>query len=54
MQNLRASLARRGLVFNDVDERLFRSRLSGMYATWKERLGARCWSLLQAVAPIAG
>src|SRR5438270_796223 len=45
---LRTELARRGLLFNDVDPGPFRSKLSGVYATWKERLGARCWSLLEA------
>jgi TRAP-type C4-dicarboxylate transport system substrate-binding protein len=45
---LRAELERRGLVFNDVDPAPFRAKLSGLYATWKERLGARCWSLLEA------
>ena len=44
---LRAELARRGLVFNDVDPAPFRKQLSGVYATWKERLGAKCWSLLE-------
>jgi len=44
---LRADLARRGLVFNDVDSAPFRKKLSGFYATWKGRLGTRCWSLLE-------
>jgi tripartite ATP-independent transporter DctP family solute receptor len=46
--NVRASLVQRGLVFNDVDAAPFRRKLSGFYATWKERLGTRCWSLLAA------
>jgi TRAP-type transport system periplasmic protein len=41
-------LARRGLVFNDVDPAPFRDKLSGVYGTWKERLGTRGWSLLEA------
>ena len=45
---LRAELERRGLVFNDVDPAPFRAKLSRLYATWKERLGARCWSMLEA------
>jgi tripartite ATP-independent transporter DctP family solute receptor len=45
---LRGELARRGLVFNDADPAPFRSKLSSVYATWKERLGTRCWSLLEA------
>ena len=44
---LRADLARRGLVFNDVAPAPFREQLSGVYATWKERLGAKCWRLLE-------
>jgi tripartite ATP-independent transporter DctP family solute receptor len=43
----RATLARRGLVFNEVDAAPFRARLSGVYAAWKERLGNRCWTLLE-------
>jgi TRAP-type transport system periplasmic protein len=45
---LRTELARRGLAFNEVDTAPFRARLAGFYATWKERLGTRCWSLLEA------
>ena len=44
---LRADLARRGLVFNTADAAPFRRQLSGVYATWRERLGSRCWALLQ-------
>jgi tripartite ATP-independent transporter DctP family solute receptor len=44
---LRAELAGRGLVFNDVDAAPFRKQLSGFYVTWRERLGAKCWSLLE-------
>lgn len=43
----RATLARRGLVFNDVDAAPFRARLAGVYTAWKNRLGPRCWSLLE-------
>jgi tripartite ATP-independent transporter DctP family solute receptor len=45
----RTHLERRGLVFNDVDAAPFRAQLSGFYGEWKERLGGRCWSLLQNV-----
>ncbi len=41
-----AQLARRGLRFNDVDPAPFRARLADLRAVWKERLGSRCWSLL--------
>lgn len=44
----RGALAQRGLAFNDVDTAPFRARLSGVYASWKQVLGARCWSLLEA------
>jgi TRAP-type C4-dicarboxylate transport system substrate-binding protein len=44
---LRTELTQRGLVFNDVDVAPFRRQLSGFYAEWKKRLGARCWSLLE-------
>jgi tripartite ATP-independent transporter DctP family solute receptor len=46
-QRLRTDLAGRGLVFNDVDAKPFRAQLSGVYATWKARLGAKAWSLLE-------
>jgi tripartite ATP-independent transporter DctP family solute receptor len=45
---LRTELARRGLLFNDVAPGAFRNKLSGVYGTWRERLGTRCWSLLEA------
>lgn len=45
---LRQGLAQRGLAFNEVDQAAFRARLGGVYAAWRERLGARCWSLLEA------
>jgi tripartite ATP-independent transporter DctP family solute receptor len=45
--SLRAGLARRGLIFNAVDQAPFRRKLSGLYAAWKQRLGTKCWSLLQ-------
>jgi TRAP-type C4-dicarboxylate transport system substrate-binding protein len=47
---LRAELTKRGLIFNDVDQAPFRRALSGFYAKWKERLGSRCWRLLEQSA----
>jgi TRAP-type C4-dicarboxylate transport system substrate-binding protein len=44
---LRAELTKRGLTFNDVDQAPFRRQLSGFYRTWKERLGAKAWGLLE-------
>ena len=48
----RVTLARRGLLFNDVDAEPFRARLSGLYAAWKQRLGTRCWALLEESAKL--
>jgi len=45
---LREDFTRRGLVFNDVDQTAFRAKLPGVYATWKEKLGSKCWALLEA------
>jgi len=45
---LRAELTARGLVFNDVDPAPFMKKMSGVYAAWKERLGSRCWALVNA------
>jgi len=47
-RDARGALAGLGLAFNDVEEAPFRARLSGLYATWKQILGAKCWSLLEA------
>jgi tripartite ATP-independent transporter DctP family solute receptor len=47
---MRGELAKRGLVFNDVDAAPFRRTLSGFYAKWKDTLGIRCWSLLEQAA----
>jgi tripartite ATP-independent transporter DctP family solute receptor len=44
---LRAELTKRGLIFNDVDQAPFRKALTGFYAAWKEKLGAKCWRLLE-------
>jgi tripartite ATP-independent transporter DctP family solute receptor len=44
------ALAKRGIVFNDVDQAPFRKQLSGFYTTWKKNLGTRCWSLLESAA----
>jgi TRAP-type transport system periplasmic protein len=46
--SLRQDLARRGLMFNEVDQAAFRARLGEVYSTWREKLGRRCWSLLEA------
>jgi TRAP-type transport system periplasmic protein len=46
--SLRDDFVRRGLVFNEVDQTPFRARLPGVYAVWKEKLGSKCWSLVEA------
>jgi TRAP-type transport system periplasmic protein len=50
--NLNASLrdhfAAMGLVFNEVDQAPFRARLGQVYASWKDKLGSKCWTLLEA------
>jgi hypothetical protein len=33
-----------------VDQAPFRKQLSRFYKTWKERLGAKAWTLLEAAA----
>ena len=44
---LRTELAARGLEFNAPDPAPFKKQLAGVYATWKEKLGSRCWKLLE-------
>ncbi|MDB5605733.1 MAG: Tripartite ATP-independent transporter solute receptor, DctP family [Bradyrhizobium sp.] len=46
--SLRDDFVKRGLVFNDVDQAAFRAKLPGVYALWKEKLGSKCWSLVEA------
>jgi len=45
---LRDDFVERGLVFNEVDQTAFRAKLPGVYASWKEKLGSKCWSLVEA------
>jgi TRAP-type transport system periplasmic protein len=45
---LRDDFVKRGLAFNEVDPTAFRARLPGVYAIWKEKLGSKCWSLVEA------
>jgi TRAP-type transport system periplasmic protein len=44
---LREDFVKRGLAFNAVDQAAFRARLPGVYATWKEKLGTKCWTLVE-------
>ena len=51
--DLRDAFLIRGLVFNDTDQGVFRARLPAVYAKWKERLGSKCWALLEdATGPL--
>jgi TRAP-type C4-dicarboxylate transport system substrate-binding protein len=46
--SLRDDFVKRGLVFNEVDQAAFRAKLPGVYAVWKEKLGSKCWALVEA------
>jgi tripartite ATP-independent transporter DctP family solute receptor len=45
---LREGFVTRGIAFNEIDQAVFRAKLPSVYATWKEKLGSKCWSLLEA------
>jgi hypothetical protein len=45
---LRATFEQRGILLNDVDQMPFRAKLPAFYAAWKEKLGTKCWTLLEA------
>jgi TRAP-type transport system periplasmic protein len=45
--SLRTTLAERGMVFNEVDQAPFRARMASVYTTWREKLGSKCWTLLE-------
>jgi TRAP-type transport system periplasmic protein len=45
---LRETFVARGVAFNEIDQAAFRARLPAVYATWREKLGGKCWSLLEA------
>ena len=46
--SLRDKFIAAGLVFNEVDQAPFRAKLANVYATWKDKLGSKCWTLLEA------
>ena len=51
--DLRDAFLVRGLVFNDTDQGAFQARLPAVYAKWKERLGGKCWAMLEdATGPL--
>jgi tripartite ATP-independent transporter DctP family solute receptor len=47
-RGLRARLIQRGMIFNDADVASFRAKLGPFYAQWKQSIGDRAWSLLEA------
>jgi tripartite ATP-independent transporter DctP family solute receptor len=44
----RTKLAQQGMVFNEAETSSFRVRLGPYYARWKDTIGRRAWSLLEA------
>lgn len=44
---LRTELAARGLEFTTPAPAPFKKQLAGVYATWKDKLGSKCWKLLE-------
>jgi tripartite ATP-independent transporter DctP family solute receptor len=44
---LRTELAARGLEFNTPDPAPFKKQLAGVYSAWKDKLGTKCWKLLE-------
>ncbi|MBE7197076.1 MAG: TRAP transporter substrate-binding protein [Parafilimonas terrae] len=53
---LKAELASKGLIFNDVDPAPFRETLSkaGFYKTWKGKFGPEAWAILEeSTGPLA-
>jgi tripartite ATP-independent transporter DctP family solute receptor len=49
-EGARSKLMQQGMMFNDADTASFRARLGPFYAHWKETVGQRAWSLLEAHA----
>jgi tripartite ATP-independent transporter DctP family solute receptor len=47
-KELRGRLTQRGMIFNDADVGSFRAKLGPFYARWKQSIGDRAWSLLEA------
>ncbi len=46
----RVRMEKRGLAFNEIEAAAFRAQLTGFYTDWKNRLGSKCWSLLNLQA----
>ncbi len=49
-KNVRDTLIKKGMKFNDVDPALFREKLrsAGFYTEWKQKFGDQAWSVLEA------
>jgi tripartite ATP-independent transporter DctP family solute receptor len=48
--SLQPRLTAQGMIFNEAETGSFRARLGPFYAHWKETVGQRAWSLLEAHA----
>jgi TRAP-type transport system periplasmic protein len=46
--SLQSKLTGQGMTFTEADKNSFRSKLGPFYASWKEKVGAKTWSLLEA------
>jgi TRAP-type transport system periplasmic protein len=46
--SLQSKLTEQGMTFTEADKNSFRSRLGPFYASWKEKVGAKTWALLEA------
>ena len=47
-EHLRADLATRGMIFNEVDKASFRPALAAFYPKWKAHIGTKAWDLLES------
>ncbi len=47
-RELRPRLMQQGMIFNEADVASFRAKLKPFYADWKQSIGDRAWSLLEA------
>jgi tripartite ATP-independent transporter DctP family solute receptor len=45
---LRATLTQQGMIFNEAETGSFRAKLGPFYTRWKDKVGERAWSLLEA------
>jgi TRAP-type C4-dicarboxylate transport system substrate-binding protein len=45
---LQSKLTEQGMTFTQPDKDSFRAKLGPFYASWKEKVGAKTWDLLEA------